>query len=203
MRLKKYNFCFVFVLSVFVLLNLLIYFSTQNKKSLQEDYFRIHIVANSNSLTDQKLKYTVAKNVNTYIYNLYKGKKIYTKNTAKELIRNNIYNILNIVSSTIKANNYSYGVIAKIGNITYGKKENSEIQMAKGTYDSVQIVIGSGKGKNFWSLLYPYSYVGNIELDVYAEDKIIDTEYILDNSNNIEYEFGIIRLIKEIFDKNK
>ena len=72
--------------------------------------------------------------------------------------------------------------------------------MDKGIYDSLQIVIGNGKGKNWWSLLYPYAYNSYVERTTEKKD---DTNSITTNelisSKNITYKFGIFEFISNLF----
>lgn len=170
----------IYIFSLFVLLNLLIFSDTLKQKENIQNYFRIHVVANSNSSEDQKLKLQVASNIQKEVQTLLEISKPTTKEETKEIITENIQELLNIAKDTITNEKQTYNVSANIGNISYDKKQKENIQMAKGTYDSVRIVIGEGKGENFWSLLYPNSLVGTYEIDIYDEN-IVKTKDITIN----------------------
>lgn len=182
MRFKKIE---IYVFTLFILLNLVIFSSTLKQKENLDNYFRIHIVANSNSKEDQKLKKEVAANLQKEIQTILNTEKPATKQETKKIIVENIQELLKVTNDTIKNKNYNYTVSANIGNIKYDKKQNEEIQMAKGTYDSVRFVIGEGKGENFWSLLYPNSLVGTYEIDIYDEKTIKTNDINIDTM--IEY----------------
>lgn len=194
------NNCFLFIIIIYILLNLLIIFSSINKVKIQDNFFRLHIIANSNSKEDQDLKLNVAKAISDYLNKLYNHGDFSTKIIAKENIIKNINKLLQIANSTIKQKGYSYEVYANIGKMKYDNKKTSSIDMSKGTYDSVKIIIGNGNGQNFWSIIYPYSYVGSYEFKDKSMGKnfIIDTSDIL-NQENITYEFKIINWFKKIF----
>lgn len=178
MRFKKVT---IYVFSLFIILNLLIFISTLKQKENIQNYFRIHVVANSNSSEDQNLKLKVANSIQNKIQDLLEIEKPSAKDETKEIITNNIQDILNIAQDTIEKEHSTYTVSADIGNIKYDKKETSEIQMAKGTYDSVRFVIGEGKGENFWSLLYPNSLVGTYEINIYDENTINTKDITIEN----------------------
>ncbi|MBQ8044416.1 MAG: stage II sporulation protein R [Clostridia bacterium] len=179
MRYKK---TFIIFLISIILLNLsLIYATNVNENNAK--YFRIHVVANSDSIDDQLLKYTVAKKVNTYIEDITKDAK--TKDDSKQIIEQNIQNILNICSKTIKENNSDYTVKAYIGRLMYDEKQINDIYMSAGIYDSLKIVIGKGQGQNWWSLIYPTTFNNLTQEEFFAQD--------------IKYSFGIVELIKNIF----
>lgn len=177
MRFKKVT---IYIFSLFVLLNLLIFSDTLKQKENIQNYFRIHVVANSNSIKDQKLKLKVASNIQKKIQTILEIEKPTTKEETKEIITENIQELLNVAKDTLTKEKQTYDISANIGNINYDKKQKENIQMAKGTYDSVRFVIGEGKGENFWSLLYPNSLVGTYEIVVYDEN-VINTKDITIN----------------------
>lgn len=170
----------IYIFSLFILLNLLIFSDTLKQKENIQNYFRIHVVANSNSSEDQKLKLQVASNIQKEVQTLLEIAKPTTKEETKEIITENIQELLNIAKDTITNEKQTYNVSANIGNINYDKKQKENIQMSKGTYDSVRFVIGEGNGENFWSLLYPNSLVGTYEIDIYNEN-IVKTKDITIN----------------------
>lgn len=183
MRLKKTFYIFLISL---ILLNLSLVHAT-NINNANNKYFRIHIVANSDSIDDQLLKCTVAKKVDEYITNITQNSK--TKNESKQIIEQNIQTILNICNETIKENNENYFVHAYIGKIAYEKKYMNNIYMPSGTYDSLKIVIGNGNGQNWWSLIYPTSFNDTTIEEIFSEDTT--------------YSLGIIEFFKNVFTKNK
>lgn len=202
MKIKKINFCFAFVIGIFLLLNTLVIFSGINKRNIQSDIFRLHVVANSNTVKDQNLKLKVVKALSNFLYESNTKGYLSSKEKAKQYITDNINKILEIANSVIKQNGYDYNIYANIGEMKYDEKSNETIQMAKGTYDSIKLVIGEGKGQNFWSLIYPYSYIGSYEFKNNTKDinknVVVDTNYIL-NEKDITYEFKIVELLKSIF----
>ena len=87
MRFKKVT---IYIFSLFVLLNLLIFSDTLKQKENIQNYFRIHVVANSNFKEDQKLKLKVANNIQKKIQTLLETEKPTTKEDTKEIIAENI-----------------------------------------------------------------------------------------------------------------
>lgn len=185
MKLKTYKLkqkitFFIFILS-FILLNINLTFATNLNNNNTKNYFRIHVVANSDDIDDQMLKLKVSKSIDEYI-------KIITKNSNakedyKKEIEENIQNILEIANTVIKENGKDYVVKAYIGNIKYDEKTKDNFSMKSGVYDSLKIIIGNGNGENWWSLIFPYS-IDNINLN----DENIETESII---------FNLIKLVKE------
>jgi len=179
MRYKK-TFM-LFLISIIFLNMSLIYANNINESNSM--YFRMHVVANSNGIDDQLLKYTIAKEVNTYIKEITKSCK--TKSESKQIVKENIQNILNICNAIIKENNVNYTVKAYMGKIMYSDKQSDDIYMKSGIYDSLKIILGKGKGQNWWSLIYPTTLDGSVDNILLAEDT--------------KFSLGIIELIKSIF----
>lgn len=169
----------ILAILAFLLLNLTIaYVAYINNNNIQ-NYFRVHITANSDSIDDQLLKYTISKEVNSYIEQITKNTK--TKEEAKEIIEENIYKILNICKNIVTNNNYNYDVKAYMGQIEYDEKIYNDLKMDKGIYDSLKITIGKGEGQNWWSLIYP----------TYTEEELLDP--------STEYSLFIVDFIKGLF----
>lgn len=186
------NYCiYIFIFSV-ILLNILVIANVYKTIINQNNYFRLHIVANSNSIDDQILKLKVSKKLTNYLEKLLKNNNTINKTDSKKIIVENINQILEIANNEIKTNNINYTAYANIGKISYEKKYSDSITMDKGIYDSIQIVLGDGKGENFWSLIFPYSYNSNI-----IENNNNTASKYIDNTD-IEIKSGFFEDIKKV-----
>lgn len=173
-----------------MLLNILIIYSSYKLNLNQNNYFRLHIVANSNSIDDQIVKLNVSKKITSYLESLTKKNNIKTKANSKKVIINNIDQIIEIANNEVKQNNKDYSSCVNIGKIYYEEKHSDILNMDKGIYDSIQIVLGEGKGENFWSLIFPYSY----SVEYIKDNNMINNLY----NNKIEIKSGIIKDIKKV-----
>lgn len=185
------NFCVYVCIFSFIILNILLIFNSINLSNNQNSYFRLHIVANSNSIEDQITKLNVSKKVTSYIEQILDSCN-YNKNESKSIIISNLNQILEIANNEIKTNNKDYTSYANIGKISYEDKYSDVIDMEEGIYDSIQIVLGDGKGENFWSLIFPYSYDCQMLQD--SNNNISNTL----ESNNVKIKSGIIEDIKKV-----
>ncbi|MBR5227443.1 MAG: stage II sporulation protein R [Clostridia bacterium] len=187
----------LFILS-FILLNLIILSKTYNAQSNIQNYFRVHVTANSNSISDQLVKYTLADKLNNYISSLIQNCS--SKKDCKKVIEENVEEILAISNNILKDKGKNYTVYAKIGNIYYEEKQNDNMTMSAGIYDSIQIVLGEGKGKNWWSLIYPNAFNSYVEYNKKADDTNHISSSDLISSEKITYHFGLYELIAKLFD---
>jgi len=190
--MKKKIPLYLFILTL-TLLNIFLLLNSIHSKNNQDEYFRLHVVANSNSVDDQIIKLNVVKKINNYLSSLYNATNYSTSNlakkdNAKKLIQNNVNNILEVANNELDNQNASYNCYAKIGKIAYEEKYSDDINMTEGIYDSIQIILGNGEGENFWSLIFPYSY--NSNFDINSNENILN--------NDITIKSGILEAIKEV-----
>lgn len=108
---------------------------------------RFRVIANSNTLQDQKEKLVIKDQVEKEIYNLINGAG--NVNEVRNIIKNNMDTINDIVSSYQVPYQISYG------NNYFPSKTYKGIIYPAGNYESLVITLGEGAGNNFWCVLFP------------------------------------------------
>ncbi len=134
---------FIFSFS-FIILNAIIISACIKQYNTSESNFRLHITANSDSVIDQVKKLKVSEKVEKYISSLLKNSTS-TYDTYK-ILNENVNNILMLDNSISNI---------EIGRINYDKREDKLNRMNAGTYHSINVILGKGKGKNFWTIISP------------------------------------------------
>lgn len=198
---KKVNYSLILFLLSMVVLNTYILISINLKENSKDNIFRLHVVANSNSIEDQITKLKVETEIEKYFKNIN-----YSENdNIYEILTNNSNKILEISNDILNNDNKDYSSKLDIGKIHYDKKENILYSMEEGTYNSARLILGNGNGKNIWTIIFPNKdTIKSIEeLDTIMpglKNIYDDVEYENINkteNNTIEYDFKL----KEIFDK--
>lgn len=151
---NKLNINIVIVIFSFILLNGILIFKIIYNENCKQDIVRLHVIANSNSVSDQIIKLKVEAKIQDYLNNLEVPENT-TKDEYINLLKCNNQNILNISNNLLKDNNLNYSSKLEIGKIKYDKKESATQNMEAGTYDSMKLVLGDGNGKNIWSIIFP------------------------------------------------
>ncbi len=144
-------------LVIFLIVFSMILFSNNylsgNDNSLAENVLRLHVIANSDSIDDQALKIEVKNQV------VRSFKTDFAKQTdakqAEKYAKENISVIKKIAEETIEAKGYNYPVRVEVGNFEFPTKSYGNMIFPQGNYDAVRIIIGEGKGKNWWCVLFP------------------------------------------------
>ncbi len=196
-----YIISLIFLLFSFVLISLTSYANTISE-DLSNNFFRLHILANSDSDEDQNLKLKIRDNIIEYMNTLsYSG---LTKEEAINLTNSNLENFKKIAETIILDEGYNYPVSLEIGNFYFPTKEYGNISLPAGYYDALKIEIGEAKGKNWWCSLFPPLCFVDIsagvideESEEFLKENLSDDEFaiITDTSENVKFKFKIIELI--------
>lgn len=137
-----------FLLSVICLSNLEI--SEQiDKNSL----IRIHVLANSDSQADQQLKLQVKDDVVRYLEpQLAQSHSI---EESRQIIQNHLPQLEQTAKNTLQRLNSNYDVTLQYGHFDFPVKYYGGFSLPAGNYEALRILIGEGKGHNWWCVLFP------------------------------------------------
>lgn len=114
---------------------------------------RLHILANSDSKADQEIKLKVKDNLlkdTAYIFE--------NCNSLDESItraKSNIDLFQKSAERTLKNCNSNYSVKVYVDNEFFDIREYEDFTLPSGNYNTIKIVIGEGKGHNWWCVMYP------------------------------------------------
>ncbi len=122
---------------------------------------RFHVLANSNSEEDQELKLAVRDQVGTYV-----GAKLSNSDNLSEsclILENHLNEIEACAKKVILEKGYDYDVSARLETCFFPEKAYGNAVFPAGNYQALRVVIGEGKGKNWWCVLYPnLCFSGNL-----------------------------------------
>lgn len=125
----------------------------ENQQNYKEEYLRIHIRANSNSEIDQSIKYKIKDEIIgflTPVISCCNSKKEFEK-----VLKENLKNIECIANNILAQNNFDYISHAKINNEYFPIRSYDNLTLENGYYDALIVNLGSGKGDNWWCVVYP------------------------------------------------
>ncbi len=108
---------------------------------------RFRVIANSNSLEDQREKEIIKEKVEEEVYNLINGTT--SSEDVRSLIKNNMESIEKIV------NDYKVDYKINYGYNYFPVKNYKGVLYPAGNYESLVITLGEGIGDNFWCVLFP------------------------------------------------
>ncbi|WFD10123.1 stage II sporulation protein R [Tepidibacter hydrothermalis] len=199
-----------FFISLFCFMSTISYLGDvyANRDNYKEKLIRFHVIANSDSQKDQELKLKVRDKIIEFLSpKLEKSKSI---KETKEIITENIENIQKIASDEIKENNKKYTVTANLDYSNFPTKKYSNIVLPAGEYKALKVVIGEGKGKNWWCVMFPplcfidiNHGITNDKTEKNLKKVLTKDEYkmILVDNKDVKLKFKIVEVLEKI--KNK
>ena len=149
MKLKKILLIVLLFLLYFVFYS--ISYSHSVSSDLEEKIFRLHIIANSDSEEDQRLKIYVRDCVIDYLNSF----NFETKDQMISFIEDNKSELNMVVREAITRTGYSYNSSIEIGKEFYPLKKYNNLILPSGNYDGLKIKIGNANGHNWWCVLFP------------------------------------------------
>lgn len=166
-----------------------------NCSAIYNDVFRLHILANSDSESDQALKLKVRDKVLETTKELFNSAE--SKEQAERLVSENLQTIANTAYREVLNNGSTYKVTARITKMYFTTRRYKNYTLPSGMYDALRITIGSGKGHNWWCVMYP-SLCVSPQPDEDAKRALDQNEYEVVHDEHTEYKFKIIEFFEKI-----
>lgn len=123
------------------------------QQEIAEKILRFHVIANSDSREDQRLKLKVRDAVGAYMQEEMEG--VCDKEGAKEVVNADLEQIEKVAKQVIEEEGKAYTVNAWIDDVDFPVKTYGTYSFPAGTYEALEVVIGEGEGKNWWCVMYP------------------------------------------------
>ena len=123
------------------------------EQTVENEYLRIHIRANSNSAEDQGVKYKVRDEVVAYLTPVVAEAQ--TKEEAMEAVERDLIGIARVADEVLKANGYTYGARAHLRCEQFPTRVYEDLTLEAGVYDALILELGTGTGDNWWCVVYP------------------------------------------------
>ena len=121
--------------------------------SIASKILRFHVLANSNNEADQAVKEQVRDAVGTYLRPFLE--EAGNIEETRRIVSGHLEKIVELSCITLRENGYDYEVEAKLTDTYFPEKTYGSYTFPKGTYEALEIIIGAGKGDNWWCVLYP------------------------------------------------
>ena len=144
--------CFIMLVMVIIMGGVL--FSTYEAPENQYDgIIRLHVIANSNSESDQELKLKVRDMIGEYLSPILED--VENLQETKELVKEQIPEIIEVAEACIAEEGYDYEVTAELGMVDFPEKTYGNYTFPAGEYEALEVYIGEAEGHNWWCVLYP------------------------------------------------
>ncbi|EGT0695683.1 stage II sporulation protein R [Clostridium perfringens] len=173
-------------------------------EDISEKLIRFHVLANSDSDIDQDLKLRVKDEVLKYISPILNESQ--SLEESREILKREDKNIIKIAEDYIKSQGFDYTVKTTLTRENFPVKEYGNIVLPQGEYEAYRILIGEGKGQNWWCVMFPplcfidvtKGQVAYDETEKKMKDVLSEEEFksVNKKENNVNFEFKVIDLFK-------
>ncbi len=122
-------------------------------ENIRDSVLRLHIIADSDSAEAQKLKYEVRDRI------IAEGTELFKETDNIDLVKQcaekNLHLLEKAASETVKEKGYTYPVRAELTRCYFPTRKYGSTVFPAGEYEALRIIIGEGKGQNWWCVMFP------------------------------------------------
>lgn len=147
--MKKY--CIVFVLLFIIILTAAV--CARPEDGTAAAYLRLHVRANSDSAADQAVKYEVKEAIVEYLTPVAASAE--SKEEAGAALEAALPGIERTANAVLAENGFAYLSRAEIRAEEFPTRVYDGVTLEAGVYDALIVELGSGKGANWWCVVYP------------------------------------------------
>lgn len=171
--------------------------------NIREKMLRMHVIANSDSEEDQALKLKVRDAV------LSEGKEIFdgsvTAEDAKDKILPETERLRKAALKVIENEGFEYDVKITVENEYFNTRTyDSSVTLPAGYYTAVKVIIGEGKGHNWWCVMFPPMCLPAASKECEISDVLDEGETeIATGGSRYRFKFKIVEIYEKISEKFK
>ncbi len=170
--------------------------------SISSKLIRLHIPANSDSSSDQRIKLEVRDAVCAFLDE--KLALASDVNDAEKIITDNITEIEKAANSVLTENHVGYSAKALLCREYFDTRVYDAFTLPAGRYNALKITLGTGNGHNWWCVAFPpicaaAAHGEDISALYFTGNEL---SLIENDGENIEFRFKLFEItskIKEFF----
>ncbi len=172
-------------------------------RNIRSKTLRMHVIANSDSNADQELKLKVRDAV------LAEGKEIFdgsvTADDAKSKILPETERLRKAALEVIENEGFSYDVKITVADEYFDTRTyDNSVTLPAGYYTAVKVIIGEGKGHNWWCVMFPPMCLPAATKECELSDVLEESETeIVEGGNKYKFKFKIVEIYEKIAEKLK
>lgn len=173
---------YIFLIILVGVSSVFIFNKPRTVRAYEYDYFRIHIMANSNTTEDQELKYLVKSKLLDF-FTPYLS-EVDNKEDAIKAVKGNLDVATLLINKSLEEMGVTYQAGIEIKQEYFPSRYYEEYCLEAGVYDAIVVTLGEGAGDNWWCVVYPPLCLVN--------KKTTDAQ-------NIVYQSKILEIIEKYF----
>ena len=132
----------------------------REQAALADSVIRLHVIANSDSEEDQALKLQVRDRILAEAADLYEPGEDIAQ--ARRRMEDNLTRFARVGQAVVEEQGYDYPVSASLERTWFPTKQYTDFALPAGNYTALRIVVGEGKGQNWWCVAFPPLCLGSV-----------------------------------------
>lgn len=174
-------------------------------KEISEKFVRFHIVANSNSEEDQRVKMKVRE----AIFHEFDFSDISSKEDALSYFTLHRNEIKAVADRVLSEHGFSYMTTVTVGKKAFPVREYTDFVLPSGIYDAVSVTLGEGEGENFFCVMYPSlckieGVTESTDSDYQTLNCVLTEKEVAEitgNKQQIIYKFKVVELFEKLLSR--
>ena len=190
----------VSILSAAVLLSFL---PVHGEEQIYDSVIRLHVLAVSDTAEDQAVKLSVRDHVLQMLAPMLEG--VTDREKAAGIVRENLDALEESVGAFLQKAGRTEAVQVFFTEEAYPTREYDAFSLPAGEYLSLQVILGEGKGQNWWCVLFP-SVCSRFAMQdtetLYREAGFTPEQYrLITNTDKVQYQvrFRLLEILEELF----
>lgn len=163
---------------------------TQDAVSAQ--VLRLHVLAVDDTAEEQALKLRVRDAVLSYLEPTLEG--VEDRDEAREIVANHLQEIAEMAASAAEGRS----VQVSLGEESYPLRRYEGMVLPAGRYESLRVVLGEGRGQNWWCVVFPPICLSAAEMDRAQETMGAEEFALVTEADGYELRFRIVELWGEL-----
>ena len=157
----------------------------REQQELADHVIRLHVIANSDSREDQALKLAVRDRILEQAETLYPENA--TLSQAQAALEGHLNTLAAAGRAVVEEQGWDYPVSASLEECWFPTKEYDGFALPAGNYTALRVIIGEGKGQNWWCVAFPPLCLGAASETV---DQALEAGYFTPEQGEVQSFFA-------------
>jgi len=177
-------------------------YSSTVQSDIAGNLLRLHVIANSDSSSDQELKLKVRDRLLAESSDLFSDTE--SIDESKQIVENNIEFLESAARDEITSRGFDYDVRIKTEKCFFPVKSYGSLTLPSGEYEAVKVEIGKAEGKNWWCVMFPplcfvNGTVNSEKSLAKLKDSLSEEEYDIVTSGEVDFRFKIVDVVQSSY----
>lgn len=165
--------------------------------AVRESVLRLHILANSDCLSDQELKLSVRDALQAQVDEVFSGCE--NLEQAISAAEENTGLLQETAENVLRSQGCDYPVTVTVERSYFNTRTYDGITLPAGEYSALRVEIGEAKGRNWWCVMFPAMCVTGRDAQDELETVLTDSQMELLHADGYDVRLWCVEWLSELF----